>query len=256
MAQGRNNAGIAQALFLSERAVEKHINSLFSKLGLSEEPDVHRRVKAVLLYLVRAGGVSDLPDDGGLPPWAGARDGVRPWIRWTAPEGATKTVSVLIVDDQLPFRAVARTVIGMTAGFEVAAEAESRRGRGRRGRRRPARSRADGHQPARASTASKRRAGSRAAHPDVVGDPAVDVLRGRPARRRARLRRDRVRAQGGLRSRARCVSSGTGDRRTGREPSSGISPLIVVPVPGRARRRAATPPIAPSRSAMFTKPWP
>src|SRR5262249_49764006 len=56
MAQGRNNAGIAQALFLSERAVEKHINSLFSKLGLSEEPDVHRRVKAVLLYLSEQGG--------------------------------------------------------------------------------------------------------------------------------------------------------------------------------------------------------
>lgn len=55
MAQGRNNAGIAQALFLSERAVEKHINSLFSKLGLSEEPDVHRRVKAVLLFLSAAG---------------------------------------------------------------------------------------------------------------------------------------------------------------------------------------------------------
>jgi DNA-binding NarL/FixJ family response regulator len=54
MAQGRNNAGIAQALFLSERAVEKHINSLFSKLGLSEEPDVHRRVKAVLLFLAEA----------------------------------------------------------------------------------------------------------------------------------------------------------------------------------------------------------
>jgi DNA-binding NarL/FixJ family response regulator len=51
MAQGRNNAGIAAALFLSERAVEKHINALFSKLGLSEEPDTHRRVKAVLLYL-------------------------------------------------------------------------------------------------------------------------------------------------------------------------------------------------------------
>jgi DNA-binding NarL/FixJ family response regulator len=56
MAQGRNNAGIAQALYLSERAVEKHINSLFSKLGLSEEPDVHRRVKAVLLYLAEQGG--------------------------------------------------------------------------------------------------------------------------------------------------------------------------------------------------------
>src|SRR5690242_4198915 len=51
MAQGRNNAGIAQALFLSPHAVEKHINSLFSKLGLSQEADVHRRVKAVLLFL-------------------------------------------------------------------------------------------------------------------------------------------------------------------------------------------------------------
>jgi DNA-binding NarL/FixJ family response regulator len=54
MAQGRNNAGVASALGLSERAVEKHINSVFSKLGLSEEPDVHRRVKAVLLYLAEA----------------------------------------------------------------------------------------------------------------------------------------------------------------------------------------------------------
>jgi DNA-binding NarL/FixJ family response regulator len=55
MAQGRNNAGIAQALFLSPHAVEKHINSLFSKLGLSEEVDVHRRVKAVLLFLSEQG---------------------------------------------------------------------------------------------------------------------------------------------------------------------------------------------------------
>ena len=51
MAQGKNNAAIAHALVLSERAVEKHINSIFSKLGLSEERDTHRRVKAVLLYL-------------------------------------------------------------------------------------------------------------------------------------------------------------------------------------------------------------
>ena len=51
IAQGRNNAAVAAELVLSERAVEKHINSLFSKLDLSEEPDVHRRVKAVLLYL-------------------------------------------------------------------------------------------------------------------------------------------------------------------------------------------------------------
>src|SRR5207253_1071340 len=51
MARGRTNAAIAQTLVLSERAVEKHINSIFSKLGLSEEREVHRRVKAVLLFL-------------------------------------------------------------------------------------------------------------------------------------------------------------------------------------------------------------
>jgi DNA-binding NarL/FixJ family response regulator len=56
MAQGRNNAGIAQALHLSERAVEKHINSLFSKLDLGEAVDVHRRVKAVLVFLAEQGG--------------------------------------------------------------------------------------------------------------------------------------------------------------------------------------------------------
>jgi DNA-binding NarL/FixJ family response regulator len=55
MAQGKNNAAIAGALVLSERAVEKHINSIFSKLGLSEEPDTHRRVKAVLLFLADRG---------------------------------------------------------------------------------------------------------------------------------------------------------------------------------------------------------
>ena len=51
MAQGQNNAAIAKSLFLTERAVEKHINSLFHKLGLTEEPDVHRRVMAVLAFL-------------------------------------------------------------------------------------------------------------------------------------------------------------------------------------------------------------
>ena len=51
MAQGKSNAAIAATLVLSTRAVEKHTNSIFSKLGLSEEIDVNRRVKAVLLYL-------------------------------------------------------------------------------------------------------------------------------------------------------------------------------------------------------------
>jgi DNA-binding NarL/FixJ family response regulator len=51
VAEGHNNAAIAGELFLSERAVEKHINAIFSKLSLSEAQDVHRRVKAVLLFL-------------------------------------------------------------------------------------------------------------------------------------------------------------------------------------------------------------
>jgi DNA-binding NarL/FixJ family response regulator len=55
MAQGKNNASIAKALFLTERAVEKHINSLFHKLGLSEEKEVHRRVMAVLAFLREEG---------------------------------------------------------------------------------------------------------------------------------------------------------------------------------------------------------
>ena len=54
MAEGKNNAAIASRLFLTERAVEKHINSIFSKLGLQEEKDTHRRVRAVLLYLSEA----------------------------------------------------------------------------------------------------------------------------------------------------------------------------------------------------------
>jgi DNA-binding NarL/FixJ family response regulator len=55
MAQGKNNAAIATALFLTERAIEKHINSLFHKLGLSEEVDVNRRVMAVLAFLRETG---------------------------------------------------------------------------------------------------------------------------------------------------------------------------------------------------------
>lgn len=56
MAQGKSNAAIADTLFLSQRAVEKHTNSIFSKLGLTEERDVNRRVKAVLLHLAGSDG--------------------------------------------------------------------------------------------------------------------------------------------------------------------------------------------------------
>ena len=55
MAEGKNNDAIAEALFLTERSVEKVIHSIFQKLGLSWEPSVHRRVKAVILYLAEGG---------------------------------------------------------------------------------------------------------------------------------------------------------------------------------------------------------
>ena len=51
MAEGKNNAAIAEALFLTERSVEKVIHSIFLKLGLTWETAVHKRVKAVILYL-------------------------------------------------------------------------------------------------------------------------------------------------------------------------------------------------------------
>ncbi len=51
MARGKNNTAIAEALTLTTRAVERHINALFAKLPLDEQPDVDRRVKAVLLFL-------------------------------------------------------------------------------------------------------------------------------------------------------------------------------------------------------------
>jgi DNA-binding NarL/FixJ family response regulator len=57
VAQGKNNPAIATHLHLTDRAVEKHINSIFSKLGLSEEESVHRRVRAALIFLAdQAGG--------------------------------------------------------------------------------------------------------------------------------------------------------------------------------------------------------
>jgi DNA-binding NarL/FixJ family response regulator len=51
MATGRNNATIAKTLFMSERAVEKHIGSVFQKLALVDEGEVNRRVMAVLAFL-------------------------------------------------------------------------------------------------------------------------------------------------------------------------------------------------------------
>jgi DNA-binding NarL/FixJ family response regulator len=55
MAEGKNNAAIAETLFLTERSVEKVIHSIFLKLGLTWETTVHKRVKAVILYLAESG---------------------------------------------------------------------------------------------------------------------------------------------------------------------------------------------------------
>ena len=55
MATGRSNAAIAATLFMSERAVEKHIGSVFQKLGLVGEGEVNRRVMAVLAFLEATG---------------------------------------------------------------------------------------------------------------------------------------------------------------------------------------------------------
>jgi len=48
-----NNATIAEQLAVSDKAVQKHTNSILSKLDLGGDTDVHRRVKAVLLWLAQ-----------------------------------------------------------------------------------------------------------------------------------------------------------------------------------------------------------
>ena len=55
MAQGLSNAAVATSLFLSESSIEKHVSAIFTKLGLAEEPQLHRRVAAVVAYLRATG---------------------------------------------------------------------------------------------------------------------------------------------------------------------------------------------------------
>jgi DNA-binding NarL/FixJ family response regulator len=51
IAQGRSNAGVAEELVITVAAVERHVTSIFDKLGLRQSPEQHRRVLAVLTYL-------------------------------------------------------------------------------------------------------------------------------------------------------------------------------------------------------------
>jgi DNA-binding NarL/FixJ family response regulator len=55
IAQGKSNSAIAESLFLTKRAVEKHINAIFLKLGLADADDVSKRVKATLMLLAETG---------------------------------------------------------------------------------------------------------------------------------------------------------------------------------------------------------
>jgi len=56
IAEGKTNAAVAGDLYLSERAVEKHINSIFTKLDLLPEKETNRRVRAVLMFLAEESG--------------------------------------------------------------------------------------------------------------------------------------------------------------------------------------------------------
>jgi DNA-binding NarL/FixJ family response regulator len=64
IAQGKSNTAIAGSLFLTKRAVEKHINSIFLKLGLADAEDVSKRVKAALMFLSDAEGVAHAAPNG------------------------------------------------------------------------------------------------------------------------------------------------------------------------------------------------
>src|SRR4051794_1721657 len=63
IAQGKSNTAIAESLFLTKRAVEKHINAIFLKLGLAHAEDVSKRVKAALMLLAESGTVSRVPEE-------------------------------------------------------------------------------------------------------------------------------------------------------------------------------------------------
>ena len=51
VAEGMSNKAVAERLFVTDRTVEAHMAAVFSKLGLGETPDQHRRVRAVLTFL-------------------------------------------------------------------------------------------------------------------------------------------------------------------------------------------------------------
>ena len=65
IAQGSSNSAIAESLFLTKRAVEKHINAIFLKLGLADAEDVSKRVQAALILLADSGTIAPPPPANG-----------------------------------------------------------------------------------------------------------------------------------------------------------------------------------------------
>jgi DNA-binding NarL/FixJ family response regulator len=68
IAQGKSNTAIAESLFLTKRAVEKHINAIFWKLGLADSADVSKRVKAALMFLSEERGAAVAAATAGPAP--------------------------------------------------------------------------------------------------------------------------------------------------------------------------------------------
>ena len=118
IAQGKSNSAIADSLVLTKRAVEKHINAIFMKLGLAQADDVSKRVKATLIFLAQTDGTSGSAPRGGHTPPRSHRQaplrapsplaGCSPGQRSMS---ETDEVRVLTVDDQVVFRDAARDVI-------------------------------------------------------------------------------------------------------------------------------------------------
>ena len=78
IARGKSNPAIAESLGLTKRAVEKHINAIFTKLQLPESEDVSRRVTAALMFLADdPSPARDRPADRGPPLPGGRRVGRR-----------------------------------------------------------------------------------------------------------------------------------------------------------------------------------
>ena len=167
MAKGGSNATIAGALFLSERAIEKHTNSIFAKLGLSEERDLNRRVAAVLVYLSEHGRVASHTPTARSHPRRPAR----------AADGQTRCASrptsrVLVVDDQRPFRVAAAAVL------------RARRASSSSARQPPARRRVE--QVAGAGTGPRADGRAHAGIDGVAATRAITALARRPVVFRAR----------------------------------------------------------------------